>query len=311
MKRLFLFLKRNNFINKEGKIIILNEETDSFDDLLDKSRKLFNLKIIKIYLNVQFNKFIEINELIQLQNNDHIYLEGSLNDEIKLNDDWITLNIGGKSYTTTRSTITNREPDSMLSKMFNNDCWKNTCNENGSILIDRSFKYFEPIINYLRHGKLIIDPGMSVYGVLEEARFYSMDNLIELCDKEIKKREEEQRLLLNPPPITRREIMNILMHSKNETYLRFQSIELKGVDLSRLDLSWINFKYANLSGSNLSGSNISFSNFERADLSKANLENCKCYGVKMTCVNLESSILTNADFEDPNGTNITGCFIEY
>lgn len=36
----------------------------------------------------------------------------------KLNDEWIKLNIGGKIFTTTRSTIVAKEPDSMLAKMF-------------------------------------------------------------------------------------------------------------------------------------------------------------------------------------------------
>ena len=32
--------------------------------------------------------------------------------------DWITINVGGKSFTTTRSTLTNKEPSSMLARMF-------------------------------------------------------------------------------------------------------------------------------------------------------------------------------------------------
>ncbi|OTF75418.1 BTB/POZ domain-containing protein KCTD9-like protein [Euroglyphus maynei] len=36
----------------------------------------------------------------------------------KLNDEWIKLNIGGRIFTTTRSTIVAKEPESMLAKMF-------------------------------------------------------------------------------------------------------------------------------------------------------------------------------------------------
>ena len=32
--------------------------------------------------------------------------------------DWIALNVGGKLFTTTRSTLTNKEPNSMLARMF-------------------------------------------------------------------------------------------------------------------------------------------------------------------------------------------------
>ena len=312
MKRLFLFLKhqqnQREIEDENGKILLINEDED-FSDLLEKASRLLNVKIIKIYLNLSNTKYIEITETAQLQNNDQIYghcdTECLNLNEINVLNDWINLNIGGKCFTTTRSTLTTREPDSMLARMFNTasiNYWKHKCSPNGAILIDRSFNYFEPIINYLRHGKLIIDANLNVHGLLEEAKFYAMDNLIELVEKEIQLREEQQKLLKNPP-MSRRDIMQVLMQTKNETYLRFQSINLQGADLSRLDLSWINFKYANLSGANLNGSNISYSCFERADLSKANLENAKCFGVRMTCVNLESAVLTNADFEDPNGTN--------
>ncbi|WAR21539.1 KCTD5-like protein [Mya arenaria] len=47
--------------------------------------------------------------------------------------------------------------------------WNSSVDENGSYLIDRSPRYFEPILNYLRHGRLIIDRNINPEGVLEEA----------------------------------------------------------------------------------------------------------------------------------------------
>lgn len=323
-----------------GKLLLIDDNESNFNKFLLNASQLLDVNVKKVYLKFDDN-FIEIDNLNQVQNNDAVYASVSLKlsqplvtsttsaddaskldtekteitisdaiiktsiNEFNMLNDWITLNIGGKCFTTTRSTLTSREPDSMLARMFNADtmnCWKHKCSPNGAILIDRSFNYFEPIINYLRHGKLIIDNNLNIYGVLEEAKFYSMDNLIEIIEREIQIKETEQKLIKNPP-MSRRDIIQALMQTKNETYLRFQSINLQGADLSRLDLSWINFKYANLSGANLNGSNISYSCFERADLSKSNLENAKCFGVRMTCVNLESASLTNADFEDPSGAN--------
>jgi hypothetical protein len=50
--------------------------------------------------------------------------------------------------------------------------------ETGAYLIDRSPKYFEPLLNYLRTGNLIIDPNVNPEGVLEEARYFGLETLI-------------------------------------------------------------------------------------------------------------------------------------
>lgn len=37
--------------------------------------------------------------------------------------------------------------------------------QNGAFLIDRSPTYFEPLLNYLRHGEIILDANVNVEGV--------------------------------------------------------------------------------------------------------------------------------------------------
>uniref|UniRef100_A0A3Q4MFY3 Potassium channel tetramerization domain containing 9b n=1 Tax=Neolamprologus brichardi TaxID=32507 RepID=A0A3Q4MFY3_NEOBR len=86
-------------------------------------------------------------------------------DKDQTHTDWLTLNVGGRCFTTTRSTLVSKEPESMLAHMFREkDVWANKRDRQGAYLIDRSPDYFEPILNYLRHGQLIINEGINPLG---------------------------------------------------------------------------------------------------------------------------------------------------
>lgn len=175
------------------------------------------------------------------RDNDVLYI--SEGEEFGAEKEWLTLNVGGKLFTTTRMTLTVKEPHSMLSRMFSNDSGRyqlapSAVDATGAYLIDRSPTYFEPILNYLRHGKLILDAGVNVLGVLEEAQFFGIESLVPqlelLADDEQSKKKQQ--------PLTRSDVIKALVRTSPTTELRFQGVNLAEADLSKLDLRCINFK---------------------------------------------------------------------
>jgi len=42
--------------------------------------------------------------------------------------------------------------------------WSSAADSTGAYLIDRSPEYFEPLLNFLRHGKLILNEGLNTQG---------------------------------------------------------------------------------------------------------------------------------------------------
>lgn len=215
-----------------------------------------------------------------------------------LNDEWVILNVGGTRFVTTRTTL-NKDPDSMLARMFSSEeyAWYSRVDGQGAYLIDRSPAYFEPLLNYLRQGTLLLGDRIDPRGVLEEAKFYGLGKVVEELEHKIQGLESKNTIF----PMARDEFVRILLSTPSICELRCQGVNLNGADLSNLDLRYINFKLANLTGCNLSGANLGSSCLERADLTGACLDDANLSGIKMSRANLEGASLIKCNFEDPTG----------
>ncbi|KAL3081300.1 hypothetical protein niasHT_039777 [Heterodera trifolii] len=107
---------------------------------------------------------------------------------------WIKLNVGGKVFLTTRQTLC-RESGSFLARLSQEDhSLPSEKDESSSYLIDRDSDYFSAVLNYMRHGKLILDQGLSEEGLREEAEFYNLPKLISLCNERIAEREKQKKM---------------------------------------------------------------------------------------------------------------------
>ncbi|XP_058473370.1 BTB/POZ domain-containing protein KCTD9b isoform X1 [Solea solea] len=301
MKRLTLFV---NGTSVYGKVVAVH---GSLDDLLSVASSKLGIRASSVYNG---NGGL-IDDVTLIRDDDVLYISeeescDDLQDDLRdpekaqTHTDWLTLNVGGRCFTTTRSTLVSKEPESMLAHMFREkDVWGNKRDPQGAYLIDRSPDYFEPILNYLRHGQLIINEGINPLGkgVLEEARFFGIEQLAEQLETLVKSSQPPD----DHSPLTRKEFVRFLLATTTKSELRCQGLNFTGADLSRLDLRYINFKMANLRGANLTHANLSGANLERADLSMASLDGANLQGVKMLCTNAEGASLRSCNFEDPAG----------
>jgi len=105
------------------------------------------------------------------------------------NTEWVKLNVGGQIFLTTKTTLC-KDQKSFLCRLCQEDSdLGSEKDENGAFLIDRDPQYFGPVLNYLRHGKIVLDKNMSEEGVMEEAEFYNITELIRLLKERISSRD--------------------------------------------------------------------------------------------------------------------------
>lgn len=96
---------------------------------------------------------------------------------MKSSRDRVKLNVGGKCFVTSRTTLANAGRDSMLSALIHDD-WQTMTpgdgNDDEEIFIDRNPSYFSVLLDLLRTGELHVPPGMSERALYREALYYGI-----------------------------------------------------------------------------------------------------------------------------------------
>lgn len=122
---------------------------------------------------------------------------------------WVRLNVGGQIFLTTKTTLS-RDTNSFLARLIREDSSLiSDKDETGAFLIDRDPRYFAPVLNYLRHGKLVLEAGLSEEGLLEEAEFYNIIHLIALAREAITRRDQR-------PGMDKKRVYRVLQCQENE-----------------------------------------------------------------------------------------------
>ncbi|PIK51505.1 putative BTB/POZ domain-containing protein KCTD5 [Apostichopus japonicus] len=123
---------------------------------------------------------------------------------------WVRLNVGGTTFLTTSTTLC-RDPKSFLCRLCQDDPdLSSEKDDTGAYLIDRDPTYFGPVLNYLRHGKLVINKDLVEEGVLEEAEFYNVTPLIRMIKEKIRERDAGN------PPAPRKHVYRVIQSQEGE-----------------------------------------------------------------------------------------------
>jgi BTB/POZ domain-containing adapter for CUL3-mediated RhoA degradation protein len=123
---------------------------------------------------------------------------------------YVKLNVGGALFYTTIGTLTKH--DNMLRAMFSGRLEVLTDSE-GWILIDRCGKHFGNILNFLRDGNIPLpESKRELSEILIEAKYYLVQELVDLIETQLKRREEMEPIC-RVPLITSQKEEQILISS--------------------------------------------------------------------------------------------------
>ncbi|TDG98285.1 hypothetical protein EPR50_G00216830 [Perca flavescens] len=157
------------------------------------------------------------------------------------NGKWVRLNVGGTVFLTTRQTLL-KEQTSFLYRLCQQQDLHSDTDDSGAYVIDRDPTYFGPILNYLRHGKLVYNKELAEEGVLEEAEFYNITPLIKLVKERIVERDSKATQQVPPKHVYRvlqcqEEELTQMVSTMSDGW-KFEQVSVRACRKPRTGLLW-------------------------------------------------------------------------
>ncbi|WVZ55526.1 hypothetical protein U9M48_006174 [Paspalum notatum var. saurae] len=240
----------------------------------------------------------------------------------------VLLNIGGRKYTTTVETLTQREPDSMLGAMFSGRHTLPHQRATGMVFVDRDGKHFRHVLNWLRDGAIPVLSESEYQQLLREAEYYQLLvnritlNCVSFSHKFrfdptvvhkgladcINERLGWKKIESSEAELTRKDVIKSIQAQR----VRFRGVNLSGLDLSKLDLSEVDFSYACIKNTDFSCANLHKAKFgveaSSSSFRNAYLRECEFIGADLQESVLDGANLRSANLQD---ARLTQCsFIE-
>ncbi|CAI0383994.1 unnamed protein product [Linum tenue] len=205
----------------------------------------------------------------------------------------VRLNIGGKKFSTTVDTLTNREPQSMLAAMFSGRHTLCQDSDSGQIFVDRDGKHFRHVLNWLRDGVVPTLSDAEYSELMREAEYYQLLGLIDGINSALNKKKEADDL---DTELTRTDIIKCIQSER----VRFRGLNLSGLDLSKLDLSFVDFSFACLKNVFFSRANLQCAKFKDVDAEGSIFHNATLRECEFTGANLRGAVLAGANLQSAN-----------
>lgn len=200
-------------------------------------------------------------------------------------DEIVRLNVGGRSFVTTRSTLL-MDPSSMLAAMFSGNHQPGLRDATGALFIDRSPRHFEAVLEFLRTGRVALESPAVAEGLFQEAEFYQVTALLQLLRRR------------PPADLCRGDLVRAQVSGQLKT---LASLRLVGLDLAGMDLTGLSFERSDLSeacfdGAVLQGAQLCGCRGERASFRGAFGDHLNCAGAVMAEAVFDGAALKSAVF---------------